>query len=151
TKDDKLTSDSLQSWLTSGACALIHYVSYVDQETGHLTFSEVDQKSGESRTKEVDRMTAEGFRHLVAQCNPRLVVFGTCHALLLAAVLSRTTNVITANGFIEGKQVAQWARLFYRLLAKGERLTVAYETATATTSVQMILLLRQDFRFQPDS
>jgi hypothetical protein len=137
--------------LTSGACALIHYVGYVDQETGDLTFSEVDPKKGEPRTKDVDRMTADGFRRVVARCNPRLVVFGTCHALLTAVMLSRTTNVITANGFIEGKQVARWARLFYRLLARGERPTVAYETATAATSAPMFLLLRQDFRSQPNS
>jgi hypothetical protein len=96
-------------------------------------------------------MTAEGFRHLVAQSKPHLIVFGTCHALLLAAVVSRTTNVITANGFVRGEEVARWSVMFYKLLSQGKHLTVAYETATAVTRAPMILLLRQDFRFQMDS
>jgi len=43
TKDDKLTAASLGSWLIAGEVVLIHYVGYVDQETGHLMFSEVDR------------------------------------------------------------------------------------------------------------
>lgn len=146
--NDSLTSDDLTTQLVQNNFSIIHLVTYVSPKDGELIFSKLDKETAKPLTPTIDKMSADGLLSLIEINKPDLVVLGTCHALLLAAILSRSTNVIATDGVIRGPEVAKWSKLFYKLLSKGKTLSNAFDVATRNTRAPMYLIKIQDFKFE---
>ena len=57
----------------------------------------------------------------------RLVVLATCKALLLAVEVASVANMAASDQDIYGKDAANWADCFYRLLVQGKSIHKAFE------------------------
>jgi hypothetical protein len=145
TVEYQLSSGVLGNLLTQKGFSIIHVVGHVDRNNGDMIFSEINLKTERPLSSQVDRIDADGFSSLVVNANVHLVVLATCYSLLLAVRLSRYTNVVSPNGYVEGRDVARWSEYFYRLLSQGKPLSKAHEDATRITNVPMYLIIKRDF------
>jgi hypothetical protein len=147
--DRGVTSQTLVNALTGERqYGLIHIVCHVRPDTGDLILGGFDYQEvwRTGRYPEgVDHVPVDGFVQLVRQHRPYLVVLATCTAVVLAAKLAAYTHVVAGVGEIDDERVGEWARIFYRQLARGRTLQEAFDAATATTKLTMLLLSRENF------
>jgi hypothetical protein len=130
-----LTSALLRKALTENEYQIIHLTTQVDPQNGALVFSAHDQ------------MAAEGFAKLIEVSKASLVVLAACDSVVLAAKVSRVTNMIAATSSVMVDDFVHWEDCFYRLLSRGQPLSRSFDIARATTVAPMVLLMKQDISF----
>lgn len=133
-----ITTTELKDILTDKQYDIVHLIAKVDNDES-LIFSDTD------------RLSPEALSKLVEETGTSLVVLAVCDSVKLAAIISRSTNMIAAIETVIDKDVLEWERLFYKLLSRGQSLSRAYEMARATTSPQMVLLMKRDFAIASDA
>ena len=135
-----LTSESLHDILTSHTFEMIHLVVAVDSNSGDLLFGPADSPGA-------DKLSVKQWAALLEKSKTRLVVLATCHGLYPGVDLSSVVNIIATKAGITGKQVADWSRRFYGLLAKGYSLFDAFKTTDPDGSLPMRLIRQKDLAF----
>lgn len=126
TVDRELTSRRLMDHLSTGTFDIVHLVAAVDETSGAIIFDRVDTHALQAHAGS-DVMTPEGFAALLTESRTRLVVLATCKALLLAVEVAAVANMAASDQDINGKEAADWADVFYRLIAQGKSVFKAFE------------------------
>lgn len=127
------TSSTVRDAMTTRKYAIVHLVGYVDTQTGNLSFSDTDV------------LRPDGFAKLIELASSLVVVIASCDSVQLGARLARVTSMIAATSVVMTTDIAAWADCFYRLLAKGQPLSKAYDIASSTTNAPMVLMLKREF------
>jgi len=119
----------------------VHLGLYVDQRTQELVLDTPNSAGVES-------LSREAFKDMIEGCGAQLVVIITCDSLTFAEPLARFTNVVAGYRPIEPTAALDWAKEFYRWLAAGSPLSVAFDKAQDRADPGLILLARNDVRFR---
>ena len=130
-----LDAETLRKLLTTERFDVVHLLAFVDPSDGSLVLDRDNPQA---------RIPARGLANLLEVCNARLIVLAVCDSIVLAAHVSRHTNVIAATTNMEVEAFIQWASCFYDLMARGHSLAHAYDVARSTTDTPMVLLMKQD-------
>jgi hypothetical protein len=146
TVDRALTSASLLDRLTTERFDIIHLVTAVDPETGSLIFDPVDPAT-RLPAAGADTMTPSAFAALLVETQARLVVLGTCKALLLAVEVATVANMAASDQDITGEDAAAWEDCFYGLLVKGKSVFKAFELVKAQRRTPIRAVRHQDVQF----
>jgi hypothetical protein len=140
-------SEGLTKALMEGTFDLVHMSAYVDPKTGEIFFSDIGTDGIPPDGVTIDSMSAVSFAKLIELAKVKLVILATCDSLILAAKLSRITNMIAATDSVRLDDILKWELGMYKCLSKGVSLSNAFETARAMSTAPMLLLLRKDLAF----
>jgi hypothetical protein len=128
----KMDLNEFRKQLSTNTFEIVHFLGFVDSQTGDLRFADNET------------LSPEGFLKLLELCGAKLAFLATCDSLYLAAKLAPFVNVVAASGTVETKRMVVWQDCFYGLLSRGNPLSEAYEVAQTTTDVPMVLLMKRD-------
>jgi len=140
-------SKGLTTALMDSTFDLVHLSAYVDPKTGEIFFNDVGADGTAPDGITIDSMSAASFARLIEVAKVKLVILATCDSLILAAKLSRITNMVAATDSVRVDDILKWELGMYKCLSKGISLSNAFETARAMSTAPMLLLLRKDFAF----
>lgn len=145
--------DSLQfaDVLSRGEFDIIQAGLYIHPMSGRIYFSGFDESASLLAEEKEDSLTPEAFARLVERTKAKLVLLVACDSLALASRLSRFTNVVASSRLVGIPAVIAWEQAFYQSLGRGEKLSTAVDTANTLKEQSMMLLLREDLRFEPKS
>jgi hypothetical protein len=80
-------------------------------------------------------MSAASFAELLVESQTRLVVLATCNALLLGVEVAHVANMAASDASITGQEAADWAEIFYGLVANGNSVHRAFEITRSQIDV----------------
>ncbi len=147
TVERELTSQRLMDLLATARFDIVHLVTAVDEASGAIIFDRVDTHAPQARAGS-DVMTPESFAALLTESGTRLVVLATCKALLLAVEVATVANMAASDQDITGKEAADWADVFYRLIAQGKSVFKAFELTRQQLKTAPIRSIRhKDLKF----
>jgi hypothetical protein len=133
----------LYELMFEGRWEIVHLATYVDAAKGDVILPQMRDGSRQSAR---NRILADGFVDLVKRCGARLVVVPTCDSVALAIKMAPFTNVIAGHKPIETIAALDWAKVFYRNLAKGIPLRDSYDAAQRQADCGLALLSKREFR-----
>lgn len=94
-----------------------------------------------------NRIPADGLVKLLEAASTSLLVLACCNSVPLAARLSSRINMVAASGNLYVEPFVEWTRIFYRLLAAGQRLSHAFNLAESTVNLPLSIILHQDVQY----
>jgi hypothetical protein len=81
-----------------------------------------------------DVISPEGLVDLLQVSHTKLLVLASCNSVPLAIRLSHRIAMIAATEYLDVEGYDRWARVFYKLLSQGSRISEAFRVALTSST-----------------